>query len=767
MDVFDVFASFNLLDFMSGPLGKIRHGMDQTGAAGASLSNKMGALTKSMLPFVAAAGLVLGVLASTVMSTVQTQKALGELGSVGITDFDAMAKSATDFSNSFSGTTKSEFLYAAYDIKSGISSLSDEGVAKFTSLAALTAKATKSTVGQMTDLFATGYGIYKDAYKDMSDIQFGKMFSAGIAASVQAFKTDGSKMAQAISTLGAQATNANVPLEEQLSILGTLQKTMPGAEAGTKYKSFLTGAAGAGKKLGLSFLDTNGQLLSTPKILEKLRSKFGTTMSAIEKLKIKKAFGSDEAVAFIDLLYSKTGDLTAGMEAVSGAMGQGEAFTGKMAQHMNQDLGASLTLVQQQFHNLLEIIGNIFAPIVNSLVQTLSSVVLWMQRLASNPVGRFFIAFAAALAVVVIALGLFSGVMWAATAAAGALNIALLANPVVLIGSAIVAAAVLIISYWTEIKDFFVGLISYFTPVIDFLSNAFEPVKAAFADVGSDLDDLGSTISEALEPLSDLFDGICEAWDNLAQDFFGGNDNAESSFKIWETISSIIGTGVRNAFILLGAAIRVILTPITMAISGLKTFIELINGKISLREAGMKLVSTFVDGIKEMVMAPYNAVKKMLSNVRKLLPFSDAKEGPLSTLTLSGQRTMETLATGVHSGAGSFFDAVSSALSAPGKLLDAGIGALSVPVDMVGRSLDAAGEMLFGPSPEPAMAGGAPVEVSPVTSKRAEQSSSRSKSSSSKSSRISIQNLTLNLPNVSNAESFARELQKLVERYDG
>lgn len=77
----------------------------------------------------------------------------------------------------------------------------DEGVAEFTSLAALTAKATKSTAAEMTSLFATGYGIYKDYYSDLSDMEFGAMFSAGISESVRAFKTSGSGMAQSIQTL--------------------------------------------------------------------------------------------------------------------------------------------------------------------------------------------------------------------------------------------------------------------------------------------------------------------------------------------------------------------------------------------------------------------------------------------------------------------------------------------------------------------------------------------------------------------------------------
>lgn len=115
-------------------------------------------------------------------------------------------------------------------------------MAQFTELAALTGKATKSTTEEMGSLFATGYGIYKGFYDDMSDLEFGEMFSAGIATAVKNYKTSGSEMASAISALGATATNANVPLEEQLAIMGQLQTTMSGSEAATKYKSFLNQA---------------------------------------------------------------------------------------------------------------------------------------------------------------------------------------------------------------------------------------------------------------------------------------------------------------------------------------------------------------------------------------------------------------------------------------------------------------------------------------------------------------------------------------------
>ena len=183
-------------------------------------------------------GAITGLCMKTVTATFDTQNALGELSSLGVKDLKAVENAAKSFSDTWAGTSKSDFITAAYDIKSGIASLTDEGVAQFTELAALTGKATKSTTEEMGSLFATGYGIYKGFYDDMSDLEFGEMFSAGIATAVKNYKTSGSEMASAISALGATATNANVPLEEQLAIMGQLQTTMSGSEAATKYKSF-------------------------------------------------------------------------------------------------------------------------------------------------------------------------------------------------------------------------------------------------------------------------------------------------------------------------------------------------------------------------------------------------------------------------------------------------------------------------------------------------------------------------------------------------
>ena len=64
--------------------------------------------------------------------------------------------------------------------------------------------------------------------------------------------------------------------------------------------------------------------------------------------------------------------------------------------------------------------------------------------------------------------------------------------------------------------------------------------------------------------------------------------------------------------------------------------------------SGQRVVSTFANGISSAFSGAVDAVKNGLQRIRNMLPFSDAKEGPLSTLTLSGQRTMTTYAHGLE-----------------------------------------------------------------------------------------------------------------------
>ncbi len=231
-----------------------------------------------------------------------------------------MEDAAESFTNQWAGTKQSRVITAAYDVKSALANLSDTAVGTFAAMAALTGKATKATTQEMVETFTTAYGIFKPLAKDMSDVEWAKMFSGALSQTVGVFKTTGPQMAEAIKNIGAIAAASNVPLQEQMAILGQLQTTMPGSEAGTLYKAFMMKVAEAGDELGLSFVDASGRLKGILPILQEVKRGFPDLSQAAAQVKLKKAFGSDEAVRFLLQMSMGMDQLEGNIESVEQAM---------------------------------------------------------------------------------------------------------------------------------------------------------------------------------------------------------------------------------------------------------------------------------------------------------------------------------------------------------------------------------------------------------------------------------------------------------------
>lgn len=641
--VFKLSLIMSMVDNLTSPLSKVQAGVGGSVSKLQKMEQGLGGMTKTGLGMAVVGEQITEAALSPVQATFETRRALGELSSLGVKDLQTLENAATDFSNTWAGTTKAEFISAAYDIKSGIASLSDEGVAQFTELSGLTAKATKSTVGEMTSLFATGYGIYKDYYSDMTDMEFGEMFSAGIAKSVQQFKTTGSGMAQAIESLGASATNAKVPLEEQLSILGMLQATMGGSEAGTKYNAFLKSAAKGGKALKLDFLDANNQLLSMPEILDKLRGKFGETIDATEKIKIQEAFGDQEAVALIDLLYNKTDDLQNNILSLYDSMGQGRGVAEGMANAMNQMEPDQFVVLQQKIQNVKETLGNSLMPTVSAMIdkgsQMATAVGSWAQEHQE---------LVQVLMLVVLTLGGFITVAGTTIAVVGAVGLIFTKTGGMVVG---------FIGTIKKLPDLLTTIRIYGMYAGDGVRKGFTLIRTAGGVALSGVKMLGTgmlnmgrqaltTATTAMAPLITSVWGFTAAllanpitWIVIAIigliavlvllynkcEWFRDGVNA-----IWGSITGFFGG---------------LFTSITSGVSNVK---NTITGAIAwFKESGAKIMDTFTEGIKSAINKPVEAVKGGLQKIRNMLPFSDAKTGPLSTLTLSGKRTMSTYAQGI------------------------------------------------------------------------------------------------------------------------
>ena len=375
-------------------------------------------------------------------------------------------------------------------------------------------------------------------------------------------------MSAAISALGAEATSANVPFAEQLSILGMLQQTMSGSEAATKYKRFLASAGEAGESMGLDFRDANNQLRSMPEILEQLRGKYGETLDDIESAELKKAFGTKEAVAMIKLLYPEVDALKANMEGLDESLRTGMATTNDMANAMMGDPISSFGLLSQRVQNASAAIGKVFAPSMMAVAGALGTVALFVSGLAerfpfliqvvgyavvglialkmASIAARFSFAFfsdalllarrmlmwftvanlraqaallvtrvrtmAATVAMVAMSAASRAMAVGAAimTGAQWALNAAMMANPVGLVIAgilALIAVVALVIAYWEPLAAFFGRL---WDGIKTAFSVAWDVIKTllSFTPLG--------LLRPAWEPLKAFFSGI---WASISMVF--------------------------------------------------------------------------------------------------------------------------------------------------------------------------------------------------------------------------------------------------------
>lgn len=309
------------------------------------------------------------------MPAVEMDRAIGEVRSLGVLENDLLQlrNTALDFSVEY-GKSATEFVRASYDIQSAISGLSGQELSQFTKASGVLAAATKADTATITNYMGTMYGIFNQQAELMGKANWVNMVAGQTASAVQMFKTTGSEMSQAFTSLGANATAAGIAMHEQIGILGELQATMRGTEAGTKYKAFLAGVGKAQDTLGLSFTDSHDRLLPMVDILEKIKGKFGKTLEVAESDALKTAFGSDEAVSLIKLLMKNVDGLQSKIDQLGDISGLDIAEQMALAQvDAWERFGAAITAVRIGF-------GATLLPVLNPIIDGLTEAGQTLQR---------------------------------------------------------------------------------------------------------------------------------------------------------------------------------------------------------------------------------------------------------------------------------------------------------------------------------------------------------------------------------------------------
>lgn len=301
------------------------------------------------------------------------EKALGEVASLDVApeELDQLSKASKQFAMQF-GEDATAIARSAYDIQSAIPGLAKGALAAFTVQGSLLAKATKADAATITKFQGTMYNIFEKSASQIGQAKWVEMLAGKTAHAVKIFKTTGNDMSAAFTNLGSIAEKAGVSLDEQLAVLGTLQGTMGGANAGTAYKAFLNtvGRAQLTTKNGetLKFTDESGKLLPMVKILEKIRAAVGPgQLKLADQTKLMQAFGDEGGKAVLNLL-DKTESLNGSIGDLSKITDAGPAV----------GMAKAMTDPYDQFAASLKVLrislGQTLLPAVNGVLKVITKI---------------------------------------------------------------------------------------------------------------------------------------------------------------------------------------------------------------------------------------------------------------------------------------------------------------------------------------------------------------------------------------------------------
>lgn len=545
-----------LVDQISKPLGNIQRQINDVTNTYRQGTHTMVAGATGMV----GAGFALQ---QALMPAIEMDRALGEVKSLGVADdqLKTLTQTAMKFSVEY-GKSATDFVAASYDIQSAISGLAGNELSEFTRASGVLAAATKADTATITNYVGTMYGIFQNTANQMGKADWVNMLGGQTAQAVQMFKTTGDQMSAAFTSVGASATSVGVGMTEQMAVLGTLQSTMSGSEAGTKYRAFLAGTAKAQDALNMTFTDTQGQLLPIVDILNQLKARYGETISVAEAAELSKAFGTQEATAMIQLLMQNTDGLASSIDALGKVKGLdvAEQMAGAMTDQWER-LEQGVFAVRTAFGAAL--LPSLL-PVVSSLADGALEIIEWTELFpnitkyigfgalallgAAAAGGAFTLMMGVgkqAMATYMLTMKLLSGVGFVFTkglafmrVAMLALNIAMAANPIMLIVMGVIAAIAAVgalIYYWDDLKASF-GDTTWFQ-VLEFAINAltapfrllFDFVSAGWQWVMSGFTDTSgfAFIGQMADAMRNIFGGVF-SWfsDQLA--------------GIWDTVKGLV-----------------------------------------------------------------------------------------------------------------------------------------------------------------------------------------------------------------------------------
>ncbi|EHL8714048.1 phage tail tape measure protein [Salmonella enterica] len=365
------------LDFTLSLIDKLSRPLKQ------AQSSVTGFAEKSKAAFMQIGGGVLA-LAGTGMAirgalspAIEMYDALNDAASKGIDDqaLKAVQRDALRFSTTY-GASAVEFVQSTESINSAIAGLTGNELPKVTKVANTLAFALKSTAAETAEFMGQMFGNFSADAERMGKVQFAEQLAGKMVYMRKVFGTEMGTIKDLMEGARGVGTSYGVGLDEQLAVLGQLNRTL-GTEASSAYEGFMTGAVEGAKKLGLSFTDATGKMLSMPEMLIKLQGKYGKSLEGNLKAQaeLDAAFGDSSAV--VKHLYGNVALLQRNITELGGSDGL----------KRTQEMASKLVKPWDRFVQILKAIQTVIGltlipvlyPVLNRLADMGQTFARWMQ----------------------------------------------------------------------------------------------------------------------------------------------------------------------------------------------------------------------------------------------------------------------------------------------------------------------------------------------------------------------------------------------------
>lgn len=512
-------------------------------------------------------------------------------------------------------------------------------------------------------------------------------------------------MGEAMKYIAPVANAMGISLEEASAAIGIMSDAgIKGSQAGTSLRGALSRLAkptdpmiAKMDELGLSFYDAEGNMKSLEHQIGMLQHAFKGLTPEQQQNALVTLYGQESLsgmMALIDKGPNAINKLTNSLKNSNGAADE-------MARTMQDNMNSSIEQMLGAFESAAIVIQEIMAPAIRGVADTIGGLV---EKFVNAPVPIQKMALVIAGLVAAIGPLLFVGgsmLMWFAKLK---LAISFIQGSLALMGTSIsgIVASVL---PWIAVIALAVG-------AIVFLWNTSEGFRNAVTAIW---ESIKNTISFAVQTVSNtiqrIFGGVVAWWKanneeiaaavntiwngkigrfirnamGVIQGIIVGVWTAIKGITegVWTAISAVIEGALRVIQGLIKFILGVLSGDWSMAWEGmveaasgilyglggivvgaLEAVIGVVRGFFStFKNAGWNLVKMIADGIWSAISLPAKAINAVVSRVRKYLPFSPAKEGPLSDLdklNFGG-----TISTGIYAGQDEINRAMDSVMDIP------------------------------------------------------------------------------------------------------